>query len=82
MRDLRQISFVFDGSLDGLDRVLEVDKTFTHPFRLAALVCLRQYIHNVATLFYLAVSGSNQLSNVLIFLSQRSSPPRLCVFTV
>ena len=52
---------VLDGPLDGVDRVLEVDEDFTHPFRLTALVCLRQCIRNVATLFYLTVPGGNQL---------------------
>jgi hypothetical protein len=80
---------VLDRPLDSLNRVLDVDEDFTHPFRLTALVGLRQCIRNVATLFYLTVPGSNQLSNVLIFLSHsdhllrslasrlRASPGRL-----
>ena len=61
---------MLDGPLHGLDRVLEVDEDFTHPFRLAALVCLRQCIRNVATLLYLTVRSRNQLSNVLILFRQ------------
>ena len=78
-RDLRQISLVFDCPLDGLDRVLEGDEDFAHPLRLAPLVCLRQYTRNVATLLYLTVSGCDQLSNVLVFLSHgwRSNDARL-----
>ena len=72
-----QVFFVFDCPLDGLDGVLDVDEGLTHPFRLAALVRLRQCIRNVATLFYLTVPCRNQLSNVLVFLlSQRSSPQK------
>jgi hypothetical protein len=59
-----------DGPLDGLDCVLQVDEDFTHPFRLSALVCLRQCIRNVATLLYLTVPTRNQLSNRSFFLSQ------------
>jgi hypothetical protein len=56
----RQHLLVLDGPLHG----------FAHPFRLSALVCLRQRIRNVATLLYLTVPSANQLSNVLIFFSQ------------
>jgi hypothetical protein len=40
-------------SLDGLDGALDNDGGLTHPFRLAALVWLRQCIRKVATLLYL-----------------------------
>jgi hypothetical protein len=43
----------------------------TYPFRLAALVWLRQRMRKVATLFDLTVCSLNQLSNVLVFLSHR-----------
>jgi hypothetical protein len=49
----RQYLLVLDRPLDSLNRVLAVDEDFTHPFRLTALVGLRQCIRNVATLFYL-----------------------------
>jgi hypothetical protein len=88
VRSARQDLLVLDGPLDGFDRVLEIDEDFTHPFRLTALVCLCQCISNVAALFYLTVPASNQLSNVVIFLTIAvislkpcfgPCEPRLCV---
>jgi hypothetical protein len=64
-----QVFFVFDCALDGVDGVLDDDESLTHPFRLAALVWLRQCIRKIATLFYLTVPSLNQFSNVLVSLS-------------
>jgi hypothetical protein len=58
-----------NGTLDGLNHVLDFNEGLTHVFRVSATLFLRQSFRDVAAVRNLSISRCDQLLNVLVIVS-------------